>query len=87
MSVMAVVCMFACIQGYWNGPMGLRHGGAVLYGVFKVSASVRWSLSATLATLPTKANFYSLFWCESLPADICVPAGGLGSLCWKVTPI
>jgi hypothetical protein len=22
------VCMFACIQGYWNSPMGLMHGGA-----------------------------------------------------------
>ena len=33
MFVRAVVvgaCMFACIQDYWNGPMGLKHGGAVL---------------------------------------------------------
>jgi hypothetical protein len=36
MSVRAVivgVCMFACIQGYWNGPMGLMHGGAVMLAV------------------------------------------------------
>ena len=36
----SVECMFvrvvvvgACIQGYWNGPMGFLHGGAVMLAV------------------------------------------------------
>ena len=30
---MVGVCMVACIQGYWNGPMGLMHGGAGMLAV------------------------------------------------------
>jgi purine-cytosine permease-like protein len=44
------VCMFACIQGYWNGPMGLMHGGAGMLAV--AVASVSLSLLATLHCQP-----------------------------------
>ena len=51
-------CMFARIQGYLNDPMGLIHGGAVMFAV----GSINFSKFVTLGsyTLPTKAKFLPL---------------------------
>ena len=61
MFVRAVVvgaCMLVCIQGYWNGPTGLMHGGADMLAVGSIQdICLRKFVTHGNLTLSAKTNF------------------------------